>query len=70
MTRGQESLMIDLSESAAQSREESITLERVPLRVQAASDEEIAAHQVLLEGIQKDSKGKCLWLAQSAAVVE
>ena len=70
MTRGQESLMIDLSEPAAPTREESITLERVPLRVHTASDEEIAAHQTLLEGIQKDSKGKCLWLAQSAAAVE
>lgn len=70
MTRGQESLVMDLSEPAAPTREESITLERVPLRVQTASDEEIAAHRALLEGIQKDSKGKCLWLAQSAAAVE
>jgi hypothetical protein len=28
-----------------------------------ASDEELAQHEELLAAIQKESKGKCVWLA-------
>jgi len=62
MTRGQESLMIDLSEPIATSHQEGAHFERPALKVVPPTDEESAAHDALLEGIQKESKGKCLWL--------
>jgi DNA polymerase-3 subunit epsilon len=36
--------------------------ERKPTRVLQASAEELEAHTKLLAAIQKESKGKCLWL--------
>lgn len=65
MTRGQESLIMELdppSENNASNLLETTTLERRPLKVVRASDEEVGAHDKVLQGIQKDSKGKCLWL--------
>lgn len=57
MTRGQESLVIEL-ESA--SSEEIGTFER-RLVVQRANSEELALHAEQLEEIDKASKGTCLW---------
>ncbi|MBK1679177.1 DNA polymerase III subunit epsilon [Rhodocyclus tenuis] len=66
MTRGQESLLMDLgSDKPAQQESQAMTLashERRTLRVLRASDEEIAEHARTLAGINKESKGKCLWL--------
>ncbi len=63
MTRGQESLMIDLGQSPSHSADLAVAnRERRPTRVLRASDEELAAHQQVLAGINKESKGKCLWL--------
>ncbi len=71
MTRGQESLIIDLeSNSAEQQAIDQQTLADRPRRAQRvvrASDDEIAEHQALLAAIQKESKGQCLWLAEPAA---
>ena len=71
MTRGQESLIIDLeSNSAEQQAIDQQTLADRPRRAQRvvrASDDEIAEHQALLAAIQKESKGQCLWLAEAAA---
>jgi hypothetical protein len=39
-----------------------------PVRVLRASPEEREAHAAMCERIQKESQGKCLWLAQPAAV--
>lgn len=62
MTRGQDSLMIDLEEVSAT---HSVPLQErsVPhvLVVFAASDDELAAHWRQIEDIDKASKGKCLW---------
>lgn len=72
MTRGQESLIIDLEpEPAARpGREEDGALPELPrtaLRVLRATEEELAAHEAILAAIHKDSKGKCIWLADAAA---
>jgi len=69
MTRGQESLLMDLGgEQAPQQKAQESNVskvERGPLRVLRASDDEIAEHTRTLAGIDKESKGKCLWLAAS-----
>ncbi|MEY3201843.1 MAG: polymerase subunit epsilon [Pseudomonadota bacterium] len=62
MTRGQETLMIDLAEPVAVRDELGSLIERAALRVMPATEAELAAHQATLEGIQKESKGKCVWL--------
>ncbi|WP_300337619.1 DNA polymerase III subunit epsilon [Accumulibacter sp.] len=66
MTRGQESLIMDLGDDSA-SRDEAARRtpssgQRQALRVKRASQEELAEHQRLLTSIQEASNGKCLWL--------
>ena len=67
MTRGQESLLMDIGGSKpAQEENNSATLqlgERRPLRILRADDDELAEHARTLAAINKESKGKCLWLA-------
>lgn len=63
MTRGQETLMIDLAEPARELRLDGLAEQRPPLKVQLASEEEMAEHAAMLQAIQKESKGACLWLA-------
>lgn len=65
MTRGQESLMMDLEMGAAEMAA-LITGERPPIRVLTASAEELAGHERVLAEIDKESKGKCLWRALAA----
>jgi hypothetical protein len=38
------------------------------VRVHRASAEELAAHAAMCERIQKESQGRCLWLAEASAV--
>ena len=68
MTRGQDSLAIELESPAAG---QAVTAEelaaRPVLRVLAPSAEELAAHEKLLDGIDKDSKGRTLWRRAAAA---
>lgn len=62
MTRGQDSLMIELDEPTAQDID--IPLSNGGPRnlfVLSATPEELAAHQQQIEDIDKTSKGKCLW---------
>lgn len=59
MTRGQESLMIELLETAAASAEISIAATTKTLLVLAASAEELAAHEQYLEALS--DAGACLW---------
>ncbi len=64
MTRGQESLMMDLDAPAVVAS----TLpagKRAPLRVLRASEAELVEHQRVLGEVAKESKGKCLWLAEA-----
>lgn len=71
MTRGQESLIMETDESASAQQDinaaESLAglamdAQRT-LRVLRADATEMAEHTQLLSAIQKESKGKCLWLA-------
>ncbi len=61
MTRGQESLMMDLVEVTVASGDISITRRSTPLKVIAANEGESAAHQEYLEGLAKS--GACMWKA-------
>ncbi|HEX5803698.1 MAG TPA: DNA polymerase III subunit epsilon [Azospira sp.] len=62
MTRGQESLIIDLAPQAGAQIEIAAGGERKPAPVLRASEDELAEHARVLAAIQKESKGKCLWL--------
>jgi DNA polymerase-3 subunit epsilon len=72
MTRGQNSLVID--HSPAQSEQQDIQvlvdvdLAVFVLPVLVAADEEIAAHEAVLAGLDKSSGGKTLWRAMGAGV--
>ncbi len=65
MTRGQESLMMDLEMGSAEMAA-LITGERPPIRVLTATAEELAEHERVLAEIDKESKGKCLWRTLTA----
>jgi DNA polymerase-3 subunit epsilon len=60
MTRGQESLMMDLEMGSAEVAA-LVTGERPPIRVLSASADELAEHERVLVEIDKESKGKTLW---------
>lgn len=61
MTRGQDSLLIDLHQPVA--AVQLLSGERPLLKVLAACDEELAEHARVLDEIQRASRGQCLWLA-------
>jgi len=70
MTRGQESLIIELSSEQA-SVSASIALAGSARRAQIvvrASEEELAAHQRSLAEIHKQSRGNCVWMITTAPV--
>lgn len=64
MTRGQESLVIDLGDTPAAGGSSDVpkfAFEGLALTVLAASDEERGAHDTLLDGLDKAVKGTCVW---------
>lgn len=66
MTRGQESLLMELTDDSDTGQghiEERLTISAHHQRVLRANAEEISEHEALLAEIQKESKGKCVWLA-------
>lgn len=67
MTRGQESLVMELDAPIAVDAHAEIRVERLPLAVLRASGEELAEHARVLQEIGKESKGKCLWVAEPLA---
>ena len=75
MTRGQESLTIDLG-AAPPSRDGASTHAVVvlgsaraePLVVLEPSPDELAAHADYLAALEKESRGRCVWLALNARV--
>jgi DNA polymerase-3 subunit epsilon len=67
MTRGQDSLLMDLGDAASQAEEGGVSLESVELIVVRASEEEIGIHERQLEDIDKFSRGACLWKKLEAA---
>jgi DNA polymerase-3 subunit epsilon len=70
MTRGQESLTIDMGSPSVRSlgapSNDAWTVAagapRPQLRVLSPSAEELAAHRDYLEALDRDSKGRCVWL--------
>jgi DNA polymerase III subunit epsilon len=70
MTRGQETLIIDLSPASRTLVDASLDLSALSLIVLKASEAELSAHSRQLADIQKVSKGACLWLQLEAAPVE
>lgn len=63
MTRGQDSLVIDMAPSRAAASAAAARGTPVTLRVHPASAEEEAAHEALLDGIAKEMKGEPVWRA-------
>jgi DNA polymerase III subunit epsilon len=68
MTRGQESLIMELAKEGGglATAVDADAAPREALLVLRASAEELADHEQLLAAMQKESKGKCLWLAGDA----
>lgn len=62
MTRGQESLIIEMDGDGLSSKLVPLPAERPTLLVLHATAEELAEHERVLQEIDKESKGNCLWL--------
>jgi DNA polymerase-3 subunit epsilon len=60
MTRGQESLAMDL-ETAAEQAAVTARIDASKLAVLRASDEELRAHEAYLDGMAKEAGGKIVW---------
>lgn len=61
MTRGQESLMMDIAEPKSAPGEATAVVRSQPLAVLHAGEEELAAHRSYLQGLDKAAGGTCLW---------
>jgi DNA polymerase-3 subunit epsilon len=61
MTRGQESLVMELEQSPAAARAAAGAIDVSSLIVLRASAEELAAHEQVLDGIDKEAKAGSLW---------
>ena len=61
MTRGQETLVIDLMPGGGQADDASSDLSALDLIVASPSEAELAAHLRQIEDIDKASKGACVW---------
>jgi len=68
MTGGQTALLLATEELAVEVKEQApgkISTARAPLSVTQANDEELHAHSHFLERINKASKNKCVWMAET-----
>lgn len=61
MTRGQESLIIDLDPGGGSADAPALGHARPALRVVQATQDELKDHERVLEEIAKESKGRCVW---------
>src|SRR5471030_996019 len=64
MTRGQNSFSIDHGGNHSDADSEGAVLELLPLAeivVRTASAEELAEHELVLNGLDKDARGACIW---------
>ncbi|MDP1931332.1 MAG: DNA polymerase III subunit epsilon [Gammaproteobacteria bacterium] len=69
MTGGQTNLLLGSEENVVEKRDNPIrklNVKRGLLVTQQLDDEEAAAHQRLLERINKDSRNRCIWTTQDA----
>jgi DNA polymerase-3 subunit epsilon len=62
MTRGQESLEIAMNVAPALLMADTAAPSQVLLAVVRPDEEELAAHAAMCERIERESKGRCLWL--------
>ena len=62
MTRGQDTLLMDLDDSPASNTLQAVEGAALPRIVVRATDDELAEHAQLLAEINKESKNQCLWL--------
>jgi DNA polymerase-3 subunit epsilon len=66
LTRGQDSLTIDMGAGTAHRHDVATPrtrdAQRAPLPVLAPSAAELAAHGAYLDALERDTKGRCLWL--------
>jgi len=71
MTRGQDSLTIDIAVPAAARLVDTTTGApaelRAPLPVLIPTQTELLAHRAYLESLDRESKGRCIWLALESA---
>ncbi len=61
MTRGQESLLMDIGDASSPLLDAVLSDEKLELIVLSATPDELAAHAGQLDDIDKASKGACLW---------
>jgi len=66
MTRGQESLVMEL-EAPPPEVVDFVAGSRPALRVLRAAESELVEHERVLKEIDRESKGKCLWLTEAGA---
>ncbi|ABC38585.1 DNA polymerase III subunit epsilon [Burkholderia thailandensis] len=70
MTRGQESLVIDMLDEAGDAHrkgdEPQMAFSGLDLPVLAATDEELADHEAQLDALDKSVKGACVWRKEAA----
>ena len=67
MTRGQDSLLMDMGGSATPLLDSAFSTSGVELIVLRATSDELAEHTLQLEDIDKAAKGACLWKRLEAA---
>ena len=68
MTRGQESLMMELeAPAAAAAAAAGLIVDVSKLMVQRASPEELASHEKYLDALEKDARGPSLWRRLASA---
>ncbi|HVY05677.1 MAG TPA: DNA polymerase III subunit epsilon [Burkholderiales bacterium] len=67
MTRGQDSLLMDIGESHSPALDSSLPVGELDLIVLRASPDELADHRRQLEEVDKAAKGACLWKRLEAA---
>ncbi|WP_211443803.1 DNA polymerase III subunit epsilon [Collimonas humicola] len=73
MTRGQNSFCIDVGGGHGDADGGGAALELLPLAeivVRSASEDELAAHELLLNGLDKDARGTCIWRQTPAEPAE
>jgi DNA polymerase-3 subunit epsilon len=70
MTRGQESLAMDVEEVQLDISVVQVSRAELSLLVVKASADELAAHEAIVGELQKASGGKCLWVEQDPAAAQ
>jgi DNA polymerase-3 subunit epsilon len=69
MTRGQESLTIDVGPVSIAASMAGATVAHIAIRIILPSDDELAAHRAYLADLDRISKGACVWLGLTQQAV-